>query len=196
MRKILIIGFKLTAICMVASLALGFVNVVTRPHIEENKRLALQRALALVNEVGTPGEEVIIADTGVVRSYYPVFLDDGTLSSFILRVVGVGYSGDLVLLANFEPSGRLIRAFMLAHTETPGIGDQPERPEFYNKFIGRGDADNPIPTRRTHLSRADSDSVAGATITFVGVANALADGAAFVRNVLAKDPNYAKDIGE
>jgi electron transport complex protein RnfG len=85
---------------------------------------------------------------------------------------------------------------MLAHTETPGIGDQPERAEFYNKFIGRGEVGNPIPTRRSHLSRVESDSVAGATITFVGVANALAYGSNYVRNVLANDPNYAKDIGE
>ncbi|MCL2792342.1 MAG: FMN-binding protein [Spirochaetaceae bacterium] len=181
MRKSILIGLKLAVVCMGASLLLGFVNVITLPAIEENRRIALQNALAAVNRVGTPGEMVIVEGSRVVRNFYPVFLDDGTISSYILTVVGDGYAGDLIMLANYELNGNLIAAVMMEHTETPGIGDAPERAVYYEKFIGRG-ADVPIPTRRSQLTVAQSDSIAGATITFIGVANALAYGSNFVKN--------------
>jgi len=181
MKKSIIIGLKLAAICMVSSLLLGFVNFVTLPSIIKNKEIALQKALAVVNTVGTPGEEVFVEGVKGIRSFYPVLLNDGTINSYIVTVVGEGYAGDLILLANYEPSGKLIAAVMMEHTETPGIGDAPERPVYFRKFIGKG-TDTPLPTRRAQLAQAESDSIAGATITFLGVANALYYGSDFIKS--------------
>jgi len=182
MKKILLIGFKLTAICMVASLSLGFVNSITLENIKKNKEIALKEALAVVNKAGTPGKEVIVEHNKVVKSYYPVALDNGKINSYIFRLVGEGYAGDLVLLANYEKSGKLIGSVLIEHKETPGLGDAAEKLSYMTKFVGRGD-DTPIPTKKALLSQADSDAISGSTITFVGIANALSYGSEYVKKI-------------
>jgi len=182
MKKILLIGLKLGLICMVTSLSLGFVNVVTLPSIAKNKEIALQKALAIVNSTGTPGEEVFINGDNVVKSYYPVKLNNGEINSYILTLIGEGYGGDLFLLANYEKSGKLISSVLMEHKETPGLGDSAERSFYHTKFIGKGD-DTPIPTKKSELSVADADAIGGATITFLGVANALSHGSDYVKKI-------------
>ena len=182
MKKVLVVGLKLGLICMVTSLSLGFVNVVTHPGIARNQEIALQKALDVVIDVGKPGEEVIIEHDKVVKSYYPIILDNGEKNGYILRLIGTGYGGDLVLLANYEKSGKLVASVLMQHSETPGLGDSAERPAYHTKFIGRGD-NTPIPTKKTQLSVADADAIGGATITFLGVANALSHGSDYVKKI-------------
>lgn len=182
MKKILMIGLKLGAICMFTSLALGFVNVITLPGIEKNQEIALQKALGIVNNVGAPGEEVFIEADKVVKSYYPVLLDNGKINSYIVSLIGTGYGGDLILLANYEKSGKLIASVLMQHSETPGLGDAAEKASYFTKFVGRGD-NTPIPTKKTQLSVADADAIGGATITFLGVSNALSYGSDYVKKI-------------
>ena len=50
------------------------------------------------------------------------------------------------------------------------------------KFIGRG-GDEPIPVQKDQLPQEQSDAITGATITFIGIANALDTGAQFVKQL-------------
>ena len=182
MKNIIIIGLKLTIICAVAASTLGFIDVITAPKIERNKEIALQEALSVINKTGTPGQEEFVTGNRNLLSYYPVILPDGEINSYILRLVGEGYGGDLIILANFEKNGTLIASALLEHQETPGLGDAAANLSYYTKFIGKG-SDTPIPVRKTQLSQADADAIGGATATFVGVANALAYGSEFVKKI-------------
>ncbi len=182
MKNIILIGVKLTVICAVAALCLGFVNVVTLPKIEKNKEIALQEALAAVNKAGTPGKEVFVENNRVVKSYYPVSLDSGEINSYILTLIGEGYAGDLKILANFEKNGKLVACVLMDNQETPGLGKEAEKSSYMTKFVGKG-SDAPIPVKKPQLSAADADAIGGATITFVGVGNALARGSEFVKKI-------------
>ena len=182
MKNIILIGVKLTIICMAASLSLGFVNVITSPKIEKNKVIALQEALAAVNKAGTPGEEVFVEGNQKVKSYYPVTLANGEISSYILKLVGEGYAGDLVLLANFEKSGKLLACVLMDNQETPGLGKEAENISYMAKYIGKGD-DSSIPAKKTELSPEDADAIGGATITFAGIGNVLSYGADYVKKI-------------
>ena len=183
MKNILSIGFKLTIICAVAALCLGFVNVITEPKIEKNKEIALKEALATVNKTGTPGKEVIVEGNQVVKSYYPVAVN-GETKNYILTIIGEGYAGDLKILANFEKNGKLLACILMDNQETPGLGKEAEKISYMTKYIGKGD-NAPIPAKKAQLATADADAIGGATITFAGIGNAL---------VYASD--YVKKIGE
>jgi electron transport complex protein RnfG len=49
------------------------------------------------------------------------------------------------------------------------------------KFVGTGGAERPVPVRKSSLSAAEADATTGATITYLGLSRALAEGARYVR---------------
>lgn len=181
MKNIIFIGLKLTAICAAAALSLGVVNALTSPRIESLKEAALQDALSVVNSEGTPSSEIFIDDP-VVQGYYPVLLENGEKSSYILTLKGEGYAGDLKILANFRKNGAVIACVLMDNQETPGLGKEAENIGYMKKFIGFG-SDKPVPVKKSQLSAGDADSIGGATITFSGIAKALEYGSDFVKKI-------------
>lgn len=179
MKSILIIGGKLTAICAFAAIVLGFVNSVTEPVIEENKREELREALRRVAGESDVGEQVQVKEGGAVRYYYPI---EGPGEGYIVKLVGTGYGGEMHILAGFKPDGEVFSVVLMENQETPGLGKKAENPEYMEKFIGRGD-DEPIPTRKDQLPQEQADAVTGATITFMGIASALEEGSIFVQSL-------------
>lgn len=185
--SLVVIGGKLALICTVAAVILGLVNAVTAPVIVENQAKALARGLAVIaDQSGVPGAQVgeasTISDSTVVQTAYPITGTDGAAVGFILQLVGVGYGGDMQLLAGYYPTGELFSAQMMENQETPGLGKKAEAPEYMEMFIRSG-ADAPIPTSKSDLPAGQADAITGATITFIGVARALADGSGLAREL-------------
>ena len=185
--SLVVIGGKLALICTVAAVVLGLVNAVTAPVIVENRERALANGLAVVaGQSGVSGAQVgeasPIMDSTVAQSTYPITGADGEVVGFILQLVGTGYAGDMQLLAGYYPTGELFSAQMMENQETPGLGKKAEAPEYMEMFIGSG-ADSPIPTSKSDLPAGRADAITGATITFIGVARALADGSGLAREL-------------
>jgi electron transport complex protein RnfG len=184
---LVVIGGKLALICTVAAIVLGLTNAVTAPVIIENRARALREGLAKVSgESGVPGATVgearPIMESTAVRTAYPIRGPDGAEVGFILQLVGIGYAGDMQLLAGYYPTGELFSAQMMENLETPGLGKKAESPEYMEMFIGSG-AESPIPTSKRELAPSQADAITGATITFNGVADALADGSDVAREL-------------
>jgi electron transport complex protein RnfG len=180
MKTILITGIKLFAICAVAALALGAVNSVTEPRIAQYKIEQLRQALAELTPGATTGDPVEVAVNPTVVTRYQV-LENGREVGSVLELVGVGYGGELRILARYADSGEILAARLMEDEETPGLGKKAESPEYMQKFLGTGTAGDPVPVRKDMLSAGEADAVTGATITFLGVAKALAEGSRFVR---------------
>ncbi|MCK5329178.1 MAG: FMN-binding protein [Candidatus Latescibacteria bacterium] len=183
------IGGKLAIICTVAAIVLGLVNAITAPVIVENRARALAEGLAVVaGQSGVPGAQVgegsPITDSTSVRTAYPITGTDGEAIGHILQLVGIGYGGDMLLLAGYYPTGELFSAQMMENLETPGLGKKAEAPEYMGMFIGFG-AESAVPTSRRDLPSDQVDSITGATITFNGVAVALADGSDLAKELEA-----------
>jgi electron transport complex protein RnfG len=115
-----------------------------------------------------------------VVTRYPV-LEDGKERGSLLELVGTGYGGDLKILARYDASGEVRAVKLMEDEETPGLGKKAESPGYMDKFIGTGTAGNPVPTRKDMLAGGEADAITGATITFLGVSKALAEGSRFVR---------------
>jgi Na+-translocating ferredoxin:NAD+ oxidoreductase subunit G len=178
-REMLIPAAKLGLIAMLTALVLGIVNALTAPAIERNRLVELRAALSTVSGGAVIGEESE-GDSPVVSSQYPLTFRDGS-SGLILSLSAVGYGGDMAVLAGFRDTGEVVGAVLMENSETPGLGKAAEAPEYMQRFIGTGAERNPVPTGKSDLAPSDADAISGATITFSGIAVALAEGAAYVR---------------
>lgn len=100
-----------------------------------------------------------------------------------------GYSGDIRLLVALDPDGVLKGVRVLAHRETPGLGDkiEVERSDWIRQFSGRSLAD-PLPQRWASSRRGgDFDTLTAATVTTDAVIDA-------VRQVLVQVDNETVDL--
>jgi electron transport complex protein RnfG len=176
------VGGKLAAICAVAAIALGLVNAVTAPAIARVKERQLAEALDAVRGEAIAGEEVAVSGDTAVNGYYPL-TRGGEKAGYILNITGIGYGGDMELLAAYAVTGEIRSVALMDNLETPGLGKEAEKPEYMVKFIGTGDEDA-VPQTKQQLTQEQADSISGASITFMGLAQALKHGAEYVKEHL------------
>ncbi|MBK1704045.1 RnfABCDGE type electron transport complex subunit G [Halochromatium glycolicum] len=94
------------------------------------------------------------------------------------EVVGQGYAGPIRVLLGIDANGRVLGARVLAHAETPGLGDKIElaRDDWILDFDGRSLAD-PEPARwAVKKDGGLFDQFSGATITPRAVVGAIKGG--------------------
>jgi electron transport complex protein RnfG len=193
-------GAMLRTLTLVAGLS-GFLVVLafqlTEPLIEENKRIAIERALfkvipGAVNrrdfmltgttlnpaENGKPGEGVRI---------YAGYDDQDRLAGIALEAAAQGYQDVIRILYSYEPACECIRGIeVLKMAETPGIGDKIAKdPGFLRNFealdarldtTGSGLAQAIVSVK--HGSKTEPwqiDAISGATISSKAVARMLND---------------------
>ena len=184
MKSILISGGKLFLICAVAATSLGALNELTEPIIRERRLQELREALSALAGTDVVGEKTLVEDNRLVDSSYPVFDQTGeqALGGYILSLVADGYGGDMAILARFHLTGEIAAVKLMDNLETPGLGKKAESVLYMDKFVGTGGVgnDKKVPVRKDMLPRAQADAVSGATITFMGIAKALAEGSEFV----------------
>jgi Na+-transporting NADH:ubiquinone oxidoreductase subunit C len=117
--------------------------------------------------------------------YAPVFLvtEGDELSQIILPIYGSGLWSTMYGYLALEPDGQTIRGLRFyEHAETPGLGDQIDKPEWRAKWTGKQLFDDEgqlrIEVVRGAAPAGDSDAyqvdgLAGATLTGRGVTNLL-----------------------
>ncbi len=126
----------LGGLAVVAALSLTLLAVVLEPRIAANASLARERAM---HEV-VPGARAGLAlDAQPVPARYRALLGvntgdgelyrvwrDETLIGIIVPVIGEGYGGPLSAVVGIDLQGMVTGVRVLAHRETPGLGDDIE----------------------------------------------------------------------
>ncbi len=206
--EIVITGLKLCVICAVAAFCLGAINGITEPQIIARKAQEEKDALAYLVPSGKTGQRITVDEEGIVRGYYPVE-EGGSLFGYVLQLQGMGYGGEMKLMAAYRKDGVIQSSRLLDNLETPGLGKRAETPEYMAMFKGTGGNEKPVPTSKEMLQTGGSpsqsgketkldfrtwflggeagggtDAITGATITFLGVSSALAEGSRFVTTEL------------
>jgi electron transport complex protein RnfG len=105
-------------------------------------------------------------------------LEGLSVTAVAYEVVGQGYGGPIRVLLGVDTDGRILGARVLAHAETPGLGDKIEvaRDDWILSFNGRSLAD-PEPARwAVEKDGGVFDQFSGATITPRGVVRAIKGG--------------------
>lgn len=105
------------------------------------------------------------------------------VSALAFEVTGKGYAGDIRVLIGLDIAGKLLGVRVLAHTETPGLGDkiEPERDDWILGFNGLSLGNPPANRWRVKKDGGDFDQFSGATITPRAVVGAVRSGLEFFR---------------
>ncbi len=167
-------ALRLGIIGAVAALLLALVNNSTEPLIAERRVLELNEALTTLAADGTPGAAEIEPAPGVTQRW-PIEVDKG----WILELKGTGYGGPMTIVASYDTDGSIMVARLMDNSETVGFGKKAEDSDYMKIFVGTG-GEIPVPGTKADLG-GDVDTVSGATVTFVGITDALRAGSDLVK---------------
>lgn len=187
MNGMLRLALVLTLITAGAGLILSVVESVTREPIAEQRRLQTLRALQAVlpPSNNAPDEDLVALVVGqdkrgrdMLRTFFRG-RQDGDLTGVAFEVTAPdGYSGNITVMVGIDPLGKVAGIEILAHNETPGLGDKISLPGFKGSFVGKTleNAD-----WRVKKDGGDFDQITGATISPRAVVGAVRKGLEFYR---------------
>jgi electron transport complex protein RnfG len=95
---------------------------------------------------------------------------DNRVEAYVVPGEGKGYGGTIKMLVAVKPDGSLIGYKVLAHNETPGLGDRTTQPKFRAQYAGK--------TVKEMFLTKDSpdgkiDAIAGVTISSRAITKAV-----------------------
>ncbi|MDR0989706.1 MAG: RnfABCDGE type electron transport complex subunit G [Prevotellaceae bacterium] len=169
----------LTGVTAVSVALLAVVNDLTKEPIAQAQAKALNDALLVVLP---PFDNQPVAEckTDTIRmkdpkdttkvTLYPCVIyegmKEGQLVGKAIESSSLGFGGELKVLVGFTPEGKIINYSLLAHTETPGLGD---KASFWFKKGGKGNITDSIPGKKgLHVSKdagGTVDAITASTIT-------------------------------
>jgi electron transport complex protein RnfG len=106
---------------------------------------------------------------------------NGQLTGAAYEIRGSGYAGEIKLMLGVDADGKILGVRVLAHKETPGLGDKIEvkKGDWILGFTGRSLVNPPPEKWKVRKDGGQFDQFAGATITPRGVVAAIRDGLEF-----------------
>ena len=182
----------LTIIAATAGLLLSLVEQTTREPIKEQRRLQTIKALSAVLPEfdNSPDTDTVSLQNGVNKKGKPVQVTfyrarKGTeLVGTAVKVIAPdGYSGNIEVMVGLRPDEKVNAIEILAHAETPGLGDKITHGWFKHLFQGKSleNAD-----WRVKKDGGEFDQISGATISPRAVVGAVKKGLEFFRANKAK----------
>lgn len=182
MPDFLKMGFVLMVVGAVAATLLALTESITREPIAEAKRLEILRALSQVLPQGfdnAPDQDVTtLADPRLNRKNTPVTFYRAQKGGQDLAVAYVvtapdGYSGDIDVMMGVSTEGTITGIQVVAHAETPGLGDKIVITDWPDKFKGKTLENAKWAVKK---DGGEFDQFAGATITPRAVVGAVKRG--------------------
>lgn len=180
MKEILKLGGILLLVTAIAGAALSMVNAITKPKIEEQKRLVTQRALiaALPTADASAIDSVFI--DGKFMDYFIGYSDTSKkeIAGYSFVAKGAGYSSVIETMVGVDTTGTIIGLKIMHQVETPGLGTKIEEVRygessswFQDMFLNKV-ADG----LAVDKDGGEIKSITGATISSRAVANSIKEG--------------------
>jgi len=165
MKEIMNLGFKLLLISLIAALALGIVNDVTKGKIAEQRALANERARKAVSPEADAFEEIDLSTLEndlVVEGFRA--LEDDLQVGYVFKTLPKGYGGSLEVIVGIANNGNITGVRIGSHNETPGLGAKATEASFYDQYENMM-ANQEINVSKTQSSEVEIQAISGATIT-------------------------------
>lgn len=164
--KVIKLAVSLAIICMIAGGGLALTYGATEKKIEEQAReqemKSNKAALPTVkssDDFKTRGD---LADEGkkVYEDIIKVYegTKNGQQVGWVMQVGPRGYGGPLVFAVGIDMKGKITGLSIIDNRETPGLGQNIEKPEFQKQFKGKS-GDDALEVGK------DIDAITGATIS-------------------------------
>jgi electron transport complex protein RnfG len=176
-RRPLRAALLLAAAAVVTVGVVAIVNDRARPRIEANERA--QRVARLAEVLGgTHYDNDLLQDVVTVRDAERLGTDEPLpvyrarqagrpVAAILTAVAPDGYAGSIRLLVGIDAEGRLLGVRILAHKETPGLGDaiDQRKSTWIDGFRGRSLEDPALERWHVKKDGGEFDQFTGATVT-------------------------------
>ena len=162
-------------VTLLASSSLGFVYSLTKGPIEDAQTTKINEALrkVLPEFDNQPSAEKFTREVdGGVLTFYPASNGGEPVGTAIQTFTKNGFSGQVDLMVGFLADGSIYSIEVIAHKETPGLGDKMEsnksdfsvqfkgkNPETFKLMVKKDGGDVDAITASTISSRAFCDAV-------------------------------------
>ncbi|MDZ4384247.1 MAG: RnfABCDGE type electron transport complex subunit G [Nitrospirota bacterium] len=173
----------LTAICLVATIALARVYDITKGPIAEQERLRTVSAIKAVlpafnNDIDRDAKEVVVGrdkkDRDIRMKFYTGKRDESPVGMAFQVIAPDGYAGDISVLMGVTPEGEITGIEIISQRETPGLGNKILQEKWRGEFKGRSLEDGP--KLAVKKDGGEIDQFSGATISPRAVTNAVKRG--------------------
>ena len=179
MKDILKLGGILLLVTAIAGAALAMVNSITKPRIEEQKRLVTQRALIAALPTANPDAIVPVTENEAI-SYYIGYKtpEKQNIVGYAFVAKKSGYSSVIETMVGVDTTGTIMGIKIMQQVETPGLGTKIEEVRygestswFQHQFLNKT-ADG----LAVDKDGGEIVSVTGATISSRAVTNSIKKG--------------------
>ena len=151
----------LTAICLVCSALLAFVNSLTEePIAAAQQKKTLESLSAVLPPFDQVRDEAVSLEGQDYRCYIATRADSLSGCAVISPVIGFG--GTLEVMVGFNADGLVWNTSVLSHSETPGLGAKCEEASFKDQFK---QFDPAVKTLMVRKDGGDVDAITASTIT-------------------------------
>lgn len=171
------VGLLLAIFAITATVLVALTETQTRERIVENQRQATLRAIAAVvpeqsfdNDILTdtltlPATAAL--GTTEATTVYRARLDETPVAAVLNVVAPNGYSGSIHMLVGIYYDGTVSGVRVIAHKETPGLGDKIDerRDDWILQFSGLSLENPPAVRWKVKRDGGSFDQFTGATIT-------------------------------
>ena len=179
MNRISIIrgGVTLAAIAAICTALVAFTYDLTRERIAANEQAWLEQSLVPALSGLTYDNRVIESKTTIQAPHqlpgaedalvYRAYDDGVPVAALFVVSARDGYSGPIRLLVGVDKTGRVSGVDVLAHRETPGLGDLVEssKSSWLRQFDGRSLGDPVSSGWAIRRDGGDFDQLTGASVT-------------------------------
>jgi electron transport complex protein RnfG len=185
-HRTMVHGVILGIFCLGFGLLLAVTNTVTAKDIA---------ARALEDKLNSLGQVIpeTIHDNNLVKDAITMKNDrdkeitvyratkEGKVTGLAYEIYGSGYAGEIKLMLGVDAQGKVLGVRVLAHKETPGLGDKIDvkKTDWILAFTGLSLGNPPLEKWKVKKDGGQFDQFAGATITPRGVVRAIKEGLEF-----------------
>lgn len=172
MNNIAKLGAILFAICAIAALALGLINQVTAPIIEERsiqanneaRKVVLLEASEFTQMDNNVFSNIEGLEEGLVSEVYEG-KKGSEIVGYTVKTLPKGYGGKIELIVGLSKEGNITGIDIGGMSETPGLGSKVAEPAFKNQFNDKSTANQLDVVKGKASSEKEIQAISGATIT-------------------------------
>lgn len=170
MRNLVKPALVLFIIAAVAAACLGFVSAITAEPIAKAEADAKAENMANVLECDEWGEAVAVEDS--IITDYSEGIRGGETVGYAFSVTTKGYGSGLKLMIGVDTEGTITGLSIVdCSSETPGLGANASKPEFYEQFAGKSGELTVV--KGGNAGENEINALTGATITSKAVTSAV-----------------------
>jgi electron transport complex protein RnfG len=180
-------GLILAMLAAICTALVAITHSATAPRIAANEQAYLEQSLKPVLE-GIEYDGMLSESTIVLQpphglpgnapaTIYRVYADDAPIAALFVVTARDGFAGPIRLLVGIDADGTITGVRVLAHHETPGLGDRidADKSDWILQFTNRSLGDPDVSGWAIKRDDGEFDQLTGASITPRAVIKAIRD---------------------